>query len=808
MFTYNWFVADTWFTEYYFPWRQTGTGSTGTVKIRNTSGTAALPVPSWATGTILRAKFWAAAAYLADIWMRVTGVASTTAEYIEYNYIITHGPALTIPAGTTIVSYGLPGDGFLLLSAAPGKGAFVEVVTHGGEPWLTQSRYARFGSLAGFLDVADDSGEIGLGVATDPTDPYTPYIIAGSDRGVELYGVAQKWTSLVDGVRTVRAEVDPDAGDSDYVLWAGGTSSNPGLWVQGDGTTGIRDDLLIGSRADTLFTASRGAMLLGPNMPASWTRSVFAWVDSRGRSATISGNLRYVGGPWEGTQALTMMPAVTNLIHDPIAGDGTSSYWAAMNANTTLARTNTVTPVRGDYCFRVTPTAAGVSVGIKKVTAVGSPAENAYYTLSAYVRTNVQTDRTAWVSIREIGGAASVGKEAQLPATSSNWQRLSVSHQVSQAGLTGLDVYIYVDGLAVGEYAYIDAVNLTATGYPAPHVDGDMPGCTWGVSGANLDDSTVTTKTTLDLANFVDVVNYRDTLTFRAMVQAPYSYRAADNIGTDNSLYLFDMADDSGTAGTRLYWRYVSSTGLWELYAQGQRRLASTASAHTFEAGDWLDMVLVLDIMNNTAAMYADGVLLASGSLNMAQLAVTKWKFGDTYSAGGHGRGQVLAELAVFHTAMSAKAVAALHRMDAPLSDMGYLGQSSGIRFPLHNTTSVVDPPVIAWSDGMSAVSVTPTDDISTPATPELTLTLLADAASTYTKAAVALTANVDGGTSTTLTVADDGVESTGQVKATGFLTGTAVWTLGAYSAGAPAADGYVTITVGADTIQLLGNKV
>jgi hypothetical protein len=154
---------------------------------------------------------------------------------------------------------------------------------------------------------------------------------------------------------------------------------------------------------------------------------------------------------------------------------------------------------------------------------------------------------------------------------------------------------------------------------------------------------------------------------------------------------------------------------------------------------------------------------------------------------------------------MSAKAVAALYRLNAPLADMGYLDNGSGMRFPLYNSVSVVDTPGISWSDGSNLVSIEPNDDA---AAKTLELELTADAQAGYTSAALKFTATVDGGGSTSLTILDSGVESDGQVKATGFLTGVNVWTLGGYTVGAPAADGSVLMTIDGASYQVLVNKV
>lgn len=813
----NWFIDDdSWTMPGWWPSQASATGSTGTFYLKNVTENAAIPIPDWPEDTITETKFWASDNHLADIWYKITAQGAATTVHVPYDYEIMYGVTGTVvPKSTGMTSWGRAGDGVLLMNSEPGVGAYVEVLSHDGQPWLMKYRYARLGALSGFLD--GEAGEIGLGIVTDARNLDTsPYVVLSNKRN-ELYSVALTITTLVNGVRVVRGKIDPDAGEGAAVFWIGGTESDPAVYVLGgeNGTTGIRDDLLIGSRSETFFSTANGTLLLSPQCGPAWAvpllSSTIHWKASRGRYATLTGAFWNASGRWPGTYSIRVMPAVTNLITNPDAESNT--LWAA-GYNTTASRVET-DPLRGGYCYRVTVEAEpGTQAALLQATVSQTPDIGDQYTFSAYCR----TDRHALEEGEQFNYAEIWIEDSNGNITNSvetwrgvGWKRVSVTHTITEADVTSLTCtcHAWVD---VGQYAYWDCFDLTKTGYPAPHVDGDMPGCTWAGT-EHESTSSVTTRTVANLDALVDTVNYHDQLTISVPVQAPYSYKNLTHGGSDEEWYVWSFGDAAGLTESRMSLLYNASGGeQWGLWAQGFCRLQSVAGAHQFEAGDWLEMTLSLDMITNRGALYCNGVLLAStDSLGMRPLTATKWKLGAHFNDAGYERGQAIAQVAVFSTALSAGGAAALYNLNNPLSDMGDVDQAAGLHFPLFNSTAIVDTPGIQWSDGVSLAAIDldlAIDAISRTRTLEMEIVAEADA-TTVDSAQIEIKAKRDTNEAIVMPFAA-GAATTYVLASPKISTDdTNLWQLGAAAAQADfAGDRKITVIVNGATYELVAKYV
>ena len=622
-------------------------------------------------GDILRAKWWNTDNELLDTWFEVKTVGTSVAAYTPYTVDVKWGTQKnkTLPAGVTLANYGQSGDGYLELSSDNKPYApYLRVMTHEGEPWVTQTEHLRLGKLLGILGIdegaldvdglAVDTAEFGLAVGADLTDNTQPHAIL-SDTRMELFGVKQTWTALgPEGERVVRGYVNPDAGPNDYLFSLGSGSE---IWAKGDGSVGISQSLFIGETGDLWFSEKGGTLLLGPYQSITPT----SWTSSRGHIATIAGAFRWEAGLWSGTRALQIIDANTNICANPRFNVNCTDWWDA--ATNGVAASVATRPRWGTKCCLLTATAA--TPWIDKDIAVVNPVQGTDYTFSAYVRTDspASIGKTAYVKIAETGGAEANASSDATVVLTSEWQRVAVSRTVAEADRTALRVSIVGQLDDIAEYFYIDGACLTATDYPTPYIDGSLEGCTWLVA----DDSTtssVITATTVTLDSYVDVLNDKDELTIWAWVQAPWDW----DEGGEANLKLMDSAnsaDASPEYTNRFSISYSALNNQLQVYCQ-TAGVIMLADFLTFKAGDWLSLGVALNFATGQVRLCVNGEVKASRVVpGIATLNVDQWKLGGHYSAGANPNGMKIGEFAVFQSELSAEDIASLHNRNAPLVD-------------------------------------------------------------------------------------------------------------------------------------------
>lgn len=112
-----------------------------------------------------------------DEWMTVTNANSAP----TYTVARDQGAAYSADAnptwqkGTAVVNYGPSGAGTILLTAGENPSPHLDVASHAGSPWTTQTTHLRLGNLNGFLDYTGDLYGIAIGSASaylkyDPTN--------------------------------------------------------------------------------------------------------------------------------------------------------------------------------------------------------------------------------------------------------------------------------------------------------------------------------------------------------------------------------------------------------------------------------------------------------------------------------------------------------------------------------------------------------------------------------------------------------------------------------------------------------------
>lgn len=132
-----------------------------------------------------------------DIWGVVTRVEDMT-DYYRYYYERKSGGAnaLTIPAGTAIISYGAPGDGRIYLTADQNYAPYIQVFVTGAEPWNGQiTPTTRIGRLDGVgLPGVSGIEQYGMVTSTDLSNASAPYIVQ-SNLQMFSFNVDSEWNN-------------------------------------------------------------------------------------------------------------------------------------------------------------------------------------------------------------------------------------------------------------------------------------------------------------------------------------------------------------------------------------------------------------------------------------------------------------------------------------------------------------------------------------------------------------------------------------------------------------------------------------
>ena len=189
-------------------------------------------------GDIIRVKDGSANDYWGRISAIVGDILSITGEY---------GEPFAITAGQTIVNYGIPGSGGILLD---GQAPLMDVYTHSGKPWLGADIRLRIGNLNGWGTINDNIYGIAIG------QPDGEYLIYDSTSGrLRLNGAIQisegsgianfSDAGVLAGLDNIDLSYVTDAGvlagldniDLSYVTDAGALATADNLDDVTDGTT-------------------------------------------------------------------------------------------------------------------------------------------------------------------------------------------------------------------------------------------------------------------------------------------------------------------------------------------------------------------------------------------------------------------------------------------------------------------------------------------------------------------------------------------------------------------------------------------
>jgi hypothetical protein len=202
-----------------------------------------------------------------DFWLQV-GIGTQLDGFARYPVVKKSGTDGILPAGSAVVSYGVPGDGRVLLTSDLNYAPYIDVFTIGPEVWTGNAGaivpHMRMGRLDG-VGVTATSGirQYGMIAGTDLSNANSPYIVA-SNLQMRLHKIdltlndgtndTGEWSA--DGNLTIGANIGTEAGKSFQVITTGDSAGDviigqPGedqylKWDQSLGTLTVSGALSIG----------------------------------------------------------------------------------------------------------------------------------------------------------------------------------------------------------------------------------------------------------------------------------------------------------------------------------------------------------------------------------------------------------------------------------------------------------------------------------------------------------------------------------------------------------------------------------
>lgn len=191
----------------------------------------------FSVGDTLRLKTWTGAGVY-DNWMSVVSVEDQTTFY-RYWVRLVSGTGGVIPAGTAVVSYGVEGDGRILLTSDQNYAPYIDIFSVGPYPWSGSAGaivpHVRMGRLDGVGLVGTEQYGIVMGTDLSDTSLDAPYIIA-SDQQLRLNNI-------------------------DLTIY--NASNNPTVSLTSSGALKLGTDVEAASTTGFYFDATTGDLLIG-----------------------------------------------------------------------------------------------------------------------------------------------------------------------------------------------------------------------------------------------------------------------------------------------------------------------------------------------------------------------------------------------------------------------------------------------------------------------------------------------------------------------------------------------------------------
>lgn len=560
-------------------------------------------------------------------------------------------------AGDAVFNTGATGDGFIDLysvhgvKAANEYGPTIVGNVRDSAAYNDWSEHWAIGQLNGLYGYGASTWGVGLGEYAAGQ----PHLTIDSTDGIRIY----------DGLATVIGQWDTSgnilvgqtgAGQSNVLITAGAVqlrnNTTPKITLSASGA------VTIDQYGEMFFSAADGLLLLGPRCPIEPT----SWTSLRKQTATISGAFHQAAGRWAGTKALRIEPAGTNLVVNPSFEVNVTDGWEAAGAGGSVSR-STVCAVVGTASCKFSQTDA--SSYVQTDTLVTNPAQGAVYTAYFYIRTDdaASIGDTVRLRIYEKGGATGNAYTQTETTVTSTWQKVEVTRTVVENDRTILLLLVEVSGSANTHYLYFDSVQVEATAYATSFIDGTLgTGYSWAGAAHNSTSSRTDTEVNLDV--LVDLISSNDIFSMAMWVQMPYDHDATwPDDGAGSVRHIVQLLGVGN-----LFFFYDTLNEDFRVYYNAGTRLDS--SAQTFNAGDWMHLVITFDYSADNYKLYANGVEEDTNADVLSAQAYTDWTLGSE-TDGTDQSGYAFSEYAVFDRVLTAAEVAAMYVMEKQMVDAG-----------------------------------------------------------------------------------------------------------------------------------------
>lgn len=412
------------------------------------------------------------------------------------------------------------------------------------------------------------------------------------------------------------------------------------------GANTITADKFLGV-GDFVFTQDSGLLLLGPGNECVPTK----WVSTRGQTATLTGAFHQVAGPWANSRALVVEPAATNLITNPRPVSSGAAWTGGSGYETQSGPFigNTVLKVEATGYYELySPNTISVTLG-----------EN--YAVSFWARANIESAAFKVSIYKKSPGHYTTYKS--LTATDA-WQRFTFILPCILTGDLGKLLFY-----GSGTYnLYIANVQVEHADYSTSYLDGSLG---TGYAWTDTPHASTSTRaaTAVNLDAHAGMLSDLNTVTHSIWVQAQYDADDASWPCGANDARIIDYI--AGVYNNnRLMLRFEPNTDdQLSVYLNGGNRITDTGQ--TFDAGDWLHLVVTLDYANDLYCLYLNGTLIGSATTALtAPTGLTDWVIGTRYGDGQPG-GWAFGEYAVFNRVLTAEEVAAMYAAGRPITDAG-----------------------------------------------------------------------------------------------------------------------------------------
>ena len=415
----------------------------------------------------------------------------------------------------------------------------------------------------------------------------------------------------------------------------------------------LRVGTVIENYGDMLFNAADGLLLLD----AHGTISATSWRSQRLQTATLSGAFHQVPGRWAGTSAIRVEPAGTNEIINPSFENNVTDGWTN-NGMATYAQSSAQARFGSDSMHLISDATADVVYSATVANADGGEA----WTGGCYMWL-VAGDFQIIIEEND-GGWTNKASTAAVSTKLGRWQKVVVTATLT-GGVTDARIKLQPVSTAASE-VYIDGVQFEATAYPTSFISGGR-GTGYAWTGAAHNSTSTRTATEVNLDAHGALVSDNNTMSFRTVVQMPYD---ADATWAEASARIFELR---GANDNNQIWIYFAAGGSDNIivFLNGGYRI--NTAALTFNAGDWLDIVLTCNFAADDYLLYINGVLAGRDTTAMtAPTAIVDWVLG-MYRDGGFQSGFAFDGYAVFDRVLTAAEIGGLWSQHRPLVDAGAL---------------------------------------------------------------------------------------------------------------------------------------